>query len=100
MYRKPGSNIEEFQSSIEHLVNITKYKTLYICGDFNIDLIKYNSHEPSRNFTDSLFSLGLIPLITMPTRITNTSETLIDNIFTNNLSTEHSSGILIADIMT
>jgi len=98
MYRKPGSNIEEFQSSIEHLVNITKYKTLYICGDFNIDLIKYNSHEPSRNFTDSLFSLGLIPLITMPTRITNTSETLIDNIFTNNLSTEHSSGILIADV--
>jgi len=98
MYRKPGSCIDEFQSNIEDLVNSTKHKTLYICGDFNIDLIKYNSHEPSKQFTDSLFSLGLIPLITMPTRITNTSETLVDNIFTNNLSTEHYNGILLADV--
>ena len=34
----------------------------------------------------------------MPTRITETSCTLIDNIFTNDLSNEHFSGILYSDI--
>ena len=42
---------------------------------------------------------GYTPLITKPTRITKSTATLIDNIFTNNLNrTEHLNGILFNDI--
>jgi len=43
-----------------------------------------------------MYSYSLIPLILRPTRITNKSETLIDNIFTND-SINNISGILMLD---
>ena len=45
-----------------------------------------------------MFSLGLYPLIDKPTRITAYSATLIDNIFTNELDSTISSGLIINDI--
>ena len=47
-----------------------------------------------------LSSNGFLPLITRPTRVTATSATLIDNIFTNNLIDISSSlqGLLVTDI--
>ena len=46
-----------------------------------------------------MFSLGFIPSITLPTRLTDTSVTLIDNVFTNNIiSNRHISGILLSDM--
>ena len=71
---------------------------MYSCGDFIIDLLKYENHELTRTFVDILFSLGLFPLITKSTRITDISETLINNIFTNQLDIEHQSGLLISDV--
>ena len=46
---------------------------------------------------DMMFSLGLYPLIDKPTRITDHSATLIDNIFTNELDSKMNSGLLISD---
>ena len=68
-------------------------------GDFNINLLKYDCCNFANQFFNQLSSSGYTPLITKPTRITKSTATLIDNIFTNNLSrTEHLSGILINDI--
>ena len=47
---------------------------------------------------DLLYSVGLYPLIDKPTRITISSETLIDNIFTNKLESKLTNGLLINDI--
>ena len=94
VYRKPGTDISEFNTCIENKFSSVVNKKMYLCGDFNIDLLKYEDHELTRTFVDTLFSLGLFPLITKPTRITDISETLIDNIFTNQLDIEHQSGLL------
>ena len=68
-------------------------------GDFNINLLKYYCCNFSNHFFNKLSSVGYMPLITKPTRITKCTAKLIDNIFANNLSrTEHSSGILLHDI--
>ena len=45
-----------------------------------------------------MYSLGLYPLIDKPTRITDSSTTLIDNIFTNELRYNLNCGILFNDI--
>ena len=58
-------------------------KDTILCGDFNIDLFKCDSHSGTKQFIDVMFSLGLYPLIIRPSRIYATSTTLIDNIFTS-----------------
>ena len=67
-------------------------------GDYNLNLLNGSLHEPTDNFPNQMCSFSLIPVITNPTRITETSATLIDNIFTNDLKSELNSGILYSDI--
>ena len=57
----------------------------YIMGDFNIDLIKTGTHGPTSDFIEGVTSVGFYPLISLPTRLTNNTATLIDNILTSNL---------------
>ena len=72
-------------------------KQCYVMGDFNLDLLQYNHHTPTQEFIDTLFSHAFIPLISNPTRLTSYSATLIDNIFTNNLSQNVLNGIALND---
>ena len=73
-------------------------KNIIICGDYNIDLLNTINHTSTQDFTDTMFSLHLYPLVSKPTRITSHTATVIDNIFTNILDNEIISGILINDI--
>lgn len=68
-------------------------------GDFNVDLCKSESVD----FLNNLSSCGFVPTINRPTRITNTSISLIDNVLTNVNTIDSnvnvvSSGILLSDI--
>ena len=85
LYRQPGSNIEVLNETLEQMFR-NKKTTIYLCGDFNINLLNYDNHKGTRDCIDVLFSLGLFPLICKPSRITEYSATLIDNIFTNDLN--------------
>ena len=59
---------------------------IHIIGDFNFDLIKFTFHAPTEKFIELIYGFGCAPTITKPTRIHNTSNTLIDNIFTSSNS--------------
>ena len=69
-------------------------------GDYNIDLLKHSTHNPTSEFLDLMFSNSFIPLINKPTRVTHKTATLIDNIFTNIYKHENKylTGILTTDI--
>ena len=56
-------------------------KKVYITGDFNFDLLKMSTHTATSNFYNKTTSNLLVPLITLPTKINNKNNTLIDNIF-------------------
>ena len=59
------------------------------------------THTSTADFNDTMFSNGFIPLITRPTRVTQSTATLIDNIFTNQLAVLHNiflQGIMLTDI--
>ena len=58
-----------------------KNKTVYIIGDFNINLLNAGSHSNTSDFIDMMFGSSYIPLINSPTSISETNATLIDNIF-------------------
>ena len=53
-------------------------------GDFNINLIDYANPAQTNDFINMMFQ-HLQPSVLHPTRITETTSTLIDNIFVNNI---------------
>ena len=56
-------------------------KRLVLMSDFNINLLNFNDVDSVKNFVDILESSFLLPSISLATRVTATSSTLIDNIF-------------------
>ena len=82
---------------IESILSCIK-GSIYICGDFNIDLLSYNVNNNTKNFVDQMFSMSIFPLINKPTRITNQCHSIIDNIYTNSIKEDIISGVIIADI--
>ena len=64
-----------------------------------ISIFLTQSHQPTNEFINLMLSNSMYPLISAkPTRITSSTATLIDNIFTNNLEQSMSSGILYTDL--
>ena len=87
LYRPSDSSLNDFNRSVEDILSATSFenKLSYIMGDFNINILNSHSHQPTNEFINLMTSNSLYPLISKPTRITSSTATLIDNIFTNNL---------------
>ena len=102
LYRPPGNDIRTFNEKLELILQKIRRenKISYILGDFNINLLNNDCHQPTGEFFDLMANTTFLPLITRPTRVTANSATLIDNIFTNHFdsSLQSSEGILVTDI--
>ena len=70
-------------SELLSIISGNGYAEIILCGDFNLDILNYDNNENTLNLLNSLTSQLLIPIITKPSRITNQTTTLIDNIFIN-----------------
>ena len=66
-----------------------EYKTCYLMGDCNVNLLNYSKHKETTEFVDILHSNSFVSLLNRPTRINGSSATLIDNIFANCYSSIH-----------
>lgn len=76
IYRTPGSCPNIFnEKMMEMYGKINDRKMVFVCGDFNIDLLDPNENKTNRDFMDIMYSLCLIPTIIQPTRITRDSAT-------------------------
>ena len=79
------------------LENISKeQKSIFLLGDFNVNLLNYNEHNQTNEFLDFLASNSFIPSILQLTRITSHSNTVIDNVFSNVIDPDVISGNLTA----
>ena len=66
--------------------------------DHNLDFLKADKHQATNDFVQSNLDFGLIPTVTRPTWITNSSATLRDNIIVSqNLCGAYTSNILVND---
>ena len=103
MYRPPNNTDDIFLESIlstKHKISTEHEKKELIIGmDHNFDLLKSSEHKRTQYLLDTLLNKDLFPTITRPTRITQNSATLIDNIFVSmNLHKKYESAILINDM--
>ena len=69
--------------TISLIVLRDRSKSVFLCGDYNIDLLKDNANDNFNIFYENVISSSFIPSITLPTRMCDTTSTLIDNIYTN-----------------
>lgn len=97
LYRAPNTSVVQFVEEMDYILGNSNRKTWYLMGDLNIDLLKYDT-EHSRIFLDNLYSHSFRPLIHVPTRISKHSETLIDNIFTNEIDCSMYCGTIADDL--
>lgn len=103
IYRPPNNDIVQFNAEFHNLLGklslVAKKNTnIALAGDFNIDLLLADSSSSTQLFLDNLSSYSFVPTISLPTRITSSSSTLLDNVFVNSLSTTISSAIIFSDI--
>ena len=97
IYRQPNSKINYFTNLIDSMFRSIK-GILFLCEDFNINLLDYKLNNHTQNFVDLLFSMSLFPLINRPTRLSNQHASIIDNIFTNAINKNINCGIIMDDI--
>ena len=101
MYHPPNSDTATFLASYNSHICVMKKekpKGIIIGLDHNLNFLKADKHQATNDFVQSILDFGLIPTVTIPTRITNTSATLIDNIIVNQkLCGPYTSSILIND---
>ena len=83
IYRSPSGDWNTFISQLNLLLNgiITRNQQIIVCGDLNVNQL-YDSLQKNVLF-DLMNSFQLDITTCEPTRITNTSKTAIDYIFTN-----------------
>ena len=102
IYRHPNGNIQHFNDALKNTISQIHDDTLaIILGDININLLS-ESEEKVENYLNNYLEKSFIPCITLPTRITDHSATLIDHIFLKCprklLQNKCSSGNLIFDV--
>ena len=102
IYRTPRDRNDDIKKFLdEYCKTLAKIsdtrRDIVLVGDFNLDLLKINSRNIFSEYLDSMLSLSLSPVITLPTRFSKCRATLIDHIFckTSNLSYQCQGGIML-----
>lgn len=100
VYRHPHSDTQSFLSYLDNILDKINNENKYcmLMGDFNLNLLNYETHLDTNAFLDILASYFFTPHIIQPTRITDHSATLIDNIFFNSVSHHTISGNILDDL--
>ena len=102
IYRHPHDISDIYNNFLEYLERTlskltNENKEIYLCGDFNSDILKIDTHNNYKNFYELMSSYGFMPFISLPTRISGESVTIVDNIFTNNMTNKIVSGNIVTD---
>ena len=101
-YRPPNSNTKEFLTEYKQALKAwqkLKHHEIIIGLNHNLDFLKGEKHPQTQTFLEFNLDSDLMPTITRPTRVTQKSATLIDNVFiSKKLQSKFASNILIDDI--
>ena len=100
LYPSPNPTTDHIQRHINDTVKSEKGSNQLIMGiDHKLDILKSTHHNPTKDFLENFLEKNMVPTITRPTRTTNTSATLIDNMFiSKELQKNFASTILVEDI--
>lgn len=98
LYRPPSGSTQQFLDSLNNILSYTQSQNCptYLCGDLNMNLL--NDCPSTEQLLLTCLSFNLKPTITIPTRLSPTTSTLIDNIWTPLTDTINDSVVILDDI--
>ena len=86
-YRPPSTFLVDFNALLFNMfIENDRNKFVAIMGEFNIDTLALSFSNQVNQFLDEIMSFHFLPLINIPTRITQTSATCIDHVHINQLT--------------
>lgn len=100
IYRPPQGNVNYFINVLNENLTIAKdrnYNEIFILGDINLNLLQHNDNE-IKDLINLMQSYSLFPLTTLPTRVTATSATLIDHIWSTFVENNIGNFVIKTDI--
>ena len=99
-YRYPSSKINKFNDFVQEIITKieNENKLVFVMGDININLLNYENHTSTSDFINTFSTNHIQPLILQPTRVTDSTSTLNDNIFSNYVSSKVKSGSILIQI--
>ena len=86
VYRHPSAaHVDAFIDNLSTcLTDLSKSKSnYYILGDININISSATRTPSSKHYIQTIISCGALPIISKPTRVTDSTATIIDHIITN-----------------
>ena len=83
---------------LHDITSKNKNKKFIIAADWNINFLNANINPKIDQFLNNMLSFGLLPTITVPTRITERSATLLDNFFISYMSENNLTRAIYDDI--
>ena len=89
VYRHPSTtNIEKFLGDFSYRLNeaTSGDKTLYLAGDINTNIDRSSRTKTANDYINEMLSYNVITIITLPTRVTSISSSIIDHIITNDVN--------------
>ena len=98
MYKHPSMHHYKLNNHfLQNVLNKIQTKTKFslLAGDFNLNLIKYSKTTDINQFLEKILSHNFMPQITLSTRVTGRTATLIDNILINSYENKCTSGNII-----
>ena len=80
-YRHTTTQYENFICALTtSILNIVKTnQTFYLCGDFNVNIAPDSPNHHADVFIEMLLTDNAFSTITIPTRVTDNSKTIIDS---------------------
>ena len=102
IYRSPVDHVTAHQDFRLQLIKCHEKqdakRKCYIFGDFNYDLAKSNENSHVSDFIEVMLNHNFCSIINKPTRITDTSATVLDHIWTNAYTNPIKSGIVLHSV--
>ena len=82
-YRPPHAIVAQLNLFInnftQRLTMLNSCETIFVCGDYNINLLSLNTDAHTGCYFDGILSSGFLPTLTLPIHISDRG-TRIDNI--------------------
>ena len=100
IYRPPQGNVNDFLNTLNEILTNAKdknYNEIFIFGDINLNLLQHNDNT-IQDLINLMYSYSLFPLTTLPTRITDTSATIIDHIWSTYVENNVGNYVIKTDI--
>jgi len=101
IYRHPDSsnnNVRKFSDTISNSIKkIHDQKCGLYIRDMNIDISTNKRTSSCKDYIDDLVTFGSVPIIIIPTHVTESLSTIIDHIITNDVSHIIMPGIIRCD---